>query len=88
MTRVVQSIGSALGFGPSRSERRAAAEAARAQQQALAQQQRQTQLEVNRRNQLEGEAEASRLRSSRAGRLKQLAFAGTGEQGLAATMGG
>jgi hypothetical protein len=87
MSRIVQGIGSALGFGPSRSERRAAAEAAQAQRTALEAQQRQTQRDVNRRNELEASAEQSRLRSARAGRLKQLAFAGTGEQGLAGTMG-
>lgn len=55
---------------------------------ALKTEQMRTQADTNRSNLSTSEAEQSRLRGRRAGRLKALAFQGTGEQGLANTLGG
>lgn len=80
MTRIIKGI---FG-GKSREEKQAAA----LQEQALKSERLRTQSDTNRANLSASEAEQSRLRGRRAGRLKALAFSGSGEQGLASTLGG
>lgn len=70
--------------GKSKEEKQAGA----LQAAALKTEQLRTQADTNRANISMSEAEQSRLRGRRAGRLKALAYAGSGEQGLTSTLGG
>ncbi|MEN9854943.1 MAG: hypothetical protein RLZZ157_69 [Pseudomonadota bacterium] len=80
MSRVIKSI---FG-GKSKEDKQAAA----LQAAALKTEQLRTQADTNRANLSASEAEQSRLRGRRAGRLKALAFIGSGEQGLSDKLGG